>query len=72
VKTNEPLRPAATESHGNLKIRLDYAGMLRLICGCEINDYARHFVADPPARVIVAFVHGLDEELPAEWLGLKT
>jgi len=46
-----------------VKILLDHAGMLRLIYGWETSDYSRHFLADPPARVIVAFLNGLDQEL---------
>jgi hypothetical protein len=34
--------------------------MLRLIYGWETSDYTRHYVANAPAQVIVAFQSGLD------------
>lgn len=43
-----------------MKLLLDHDGMSRLIFGWETNDYTRYFVADAPARVIVAFHNGLD------------
>jgi hypothetical protein len=46
-----------------MKILLDHDGMLRLVYGWETSDYSRHFVADAPARAVVAFLNGLDEEL---------
>jgi hypothetical protein len=46
-----------------MKILLDHWGLLRLIYGWETSDYSRHYVAVAPARVIVAFVNGLDTGL---------
>jgi hypothetical protein len=39
VKANEPLRPGAAGSDANLKILLDYPGMLRPIDGWETSDF---------------------------------
>ena len=45
-----------------VKILLDRAGMSRLDYGWETSDHTRNFVAKAPARVIVAFLNGLDAE----------
>src|SRR5262252_3928966 len=45
-----------------MKILLDRAGMSRLDYGWETSDYTRNFVAHAPARLIVAFLNGLDAE----------
>jgi len=43
-----------------MKLLLDHVGMVRLSFGWETSDYRRHYLADAPARVIVAFENGLD------------
>jgi hypothetical protein len=43
-----------------MKILVDRDGMSRLRFGWETSDYRVHYVADPPARAIVAFHNGLD------------
>jgi hypothetical protein len=65
VNANEQARARAAGQEAKVKILLDYPGLLRLVYGWETGDYCRHFVADAPARVIVAFLNGLDEELLA-------